>query len=593
MRATHLSISELSRALHIDERRLTRLVESRGLEPVAVNDLGESLYSGHLLRPLAAESQTASLIRSTLFHSLLPQSDQWSASIETALVALPELARSLIGADYAAVTLLDESGRVEKMYYAGMTDGDVERIGSPPVGSGILGLLPREDAALRLANITDDPRAEGFPDGHPPMGPLMGMQVANDNGRRANLYVANSTGGRKFTAHDEERIYALANYATLALNNAQLFEAETKLRDRAESAERRLEAVIRESSAGVLVVDAESRKIAYASSEARRLIGLDLNPGDTLDSVVADVTYLRRDGSVFPISELPLQRALEEKVGTGPVELTFVHKDGRKLPALVSAAPIFNSAGAMDTAVAVFMDTTRLKQLDQVRDDFFSMVTHDLRTPLATIKGLTDAAVTASGGAEHDEVNGYLDSIDEEVHYLTELVSNLLDMSRIEAGADVFEFEICNMADITQDVVGRALRSREGKGRQVNVNVPADLPLLYADPAQVGRVMANLLSNALKYSDGVVEVRAEIEEATGRVRTEIADEGPGIPDEFKPVVFDKFARLKSMHSRGREGSGLGLAICKSIVEAHNGELGVDSDKGKGSRFWFSLPVETR
>jgi signal transduction histidine kinase len=258
---------------------------------------------------------------------------------------------------------------------------------------------------------------------------------------------------------------------------------------------------------------------------------------------------------------------------------------------LVSAAPVFAADGTPDTAVSVFLDMTRVKEVDQVKDDFLSMVTHDLRSPLATIKGLNAAAIGAFREGSRDEVRGLLESMDEEADYLTELVSNLLDMSRIEAGADIFDLELCHLADISHDIVARLRRSREGRGRDIHLNVPASLPPVFADPAQIGRVVANLMSNALKYSDGDIEVTASFDPERRRIRVEIKDRGPGIPEDQQSIIFDKFGRLKTGKTRGREGSGLGLAICKSIVESHHGEIGVISVPGRGSTFWFDVPAE--
>jgi signal transduction histidine kinase len=114
---------------------------------------------------------------------------------------------------------------------------------------------------------------------------------------------------------------------------------------------------------------------------------------------------------------------------------------------------------------------------------------------------------------------------------------------------------------------------------------------VYADPGQVGRVLTNLVSNALKYSEGGIEVTARSDPGRGLILTEVSDSGPGIPPQRKHDIFNKFARLKTGKTRGREGSGLGLAICKSIVESHRGEIGVESVEGKGSLFWFGLPAE--
>jgi signal transduction histidine kinase len=272
----------------------------------------------------------------------------------------------------------------------------------------------------------------------------------------------------------------------------------------------------------------------------------------------------------------------------GPVEIVFLRPDGRRVPVLVCASPVRGPAGTVQSAVVVFQDLSHMKELEQVKQDFFSMVTHDLRSPLSTTKGIVRSAL---GEAELGSAMAeYLNQIDDELEFLTDLVSNLLDMSRIEAGIQVLERETCHMADLAADAVRRAKRSRLAAGREINHDVPGGLPGVYADPVQIGRVLDNLLSNALKYSGGPVHLRAFVGPDQSVV-TEVKDEGEGIPQQYIDDLFSKFFRVRQSLRRGREGAGLGLAICKALVEAHGGQIGVRSVERQGSTFWFALPLE--
>ncbi len=539
-------------------------------------------------------SNRARLIRSELGAEQRLAKDRRSADgydIADSLVSLPELARQLVGADFAAVTVLDTDGSVLDMLYAGLTREQADRIGSPPKGIGILGRLGENDGPLMLRRIAGHPQSAGFPEGHPPMDALLGVRVSSGDQRTANLYVCKGPGNGVFSEEDQEKIVALANYARIALDNARLYSDEHRLRTSAEAAEQRLAAVIHGSAAGVVVKDAQDGHFVQVSGEAERIAGVELPGKVSAESHPFERLYHRVDGTPMPPEEIPMNVALNRGVSSGPLEVLFVRPDGTRLPVVASAAPVFDSYGELDSAVCVFVDITRLKELEMAKDDFLSMVTHDLRTPLTTIKGMAAAALDSATHSDTDSAISFLEPIDDEVDYLTELVSNLLDMTRIEAGSDVFEFEVCHLADIAQDSLARISRSRDARGRDIHINVPPDLSPIYADPSQIGRVLDNLLSNALKYSNDGIDMTARNDPDANVVKVDVRDHGPGIPVEQQEAIFDRFARLKGSGTAGRQGSGLGLAICRSIINAHSGQIGVVS-AGGGSNFWFTLPADT-
>lgn len=540
-----------------------------------------------------SESPTR-LIRSEISATDLTEAESGGRDVGMSLRTLPELARQLVGSDFAAVTVLDAHGSVTDMVYAGLTPEQASQIGHPPRGVGLLGKLGEQDRPLRLEKMSDHEDSAGFPPGHPQMESLLGVRVASGRGAKANLYVANLPGRPGFSKQDEQKVIALAAYARLALDNASLYEEERANRAAAEAAEQRLSAVIRGSSAGVVVKDAKTGEFVEVSGEALRVAGIDFSHKPEAGEHPFEALYHRPDGTKMSSYEIPMHTSLREHVSAGPSEVLFIRPDGTRIPVVVSAAPVFGPDGQLDSAVCVFVDVTKLKELERAKDEFLSMVTHDLRTPLTTIKGMAGAALEEARDSKRSDGSenaiNFLEQIDEEVDYLTELISNLLDMTRIEAGADMFEPEICHLADIAQDSLARIGRSREAKARPIHSNVPPDLPAIFADPAQIGRVLDNLLSNALKYSEGDIAVSARSIGDGNVVRIEVADRGPGIPNDQMNAVFDRFARLKDAGRRGRQGSGLGLAICKSIVEAHSGKIGVDSSP-RGSVFWFTLSVD--
>jgi two-component system sensor histidine kinase KdpD len=229
-----------------------------------------------------------------------------------------------------------------------------------------------------------------------------------------------------------------------------------------------------------------------------------------------------------------------------------------------------------------------LQETDRLRTALLNSVSHDLRTPLASIKAsassLLDREIQWSD-AERDE---FLATINAEVDRLTHLVHNLLDMSRIEAGALDPRLVESSVAEVVGPVVRRA---RTGSRQRVDVDVPDELPAVLVDPVRLDQVLTNLLDNARAYAAGS-PVQVVARQAGGTVELRVVDHGPGIPGPERERIFDQFYRLKG-GGRRPEGTGMGLAICRGIVEAHGGRLRVETTPGGGATFVLTLPVSPR
>jgi two-component system sensor histidine kinase KdpD len=226
-----------------------------------------------------------------------------------------------------------------------------------------------------------------------------------------------------------------------------------------------------------------------------------------------------------------------------------------------------------------------LQETDRLRTALLNSVSHDLRTPLASIKAsassLLDREVRWSD-AERDE---FLTTINTEVDRLTRLVHNLLDMSRIEAGALDPRLVESSLAEVVGPVVRRA---RAASRQRVEVDVPDELAPVLVDPVRLDQVLTNLLDNARGYAPGS-PVQVAARQDGDRIELRVVDHGPGIPVPERERVFDQFYRLKG-GGRRPEGTGMGLAICRGIVQAHGGALRVETTPGGGATFVLSLPV---
>lgn len=225
------------------------------------------------------------------------------------------------------------------------------------------------------------------------------------------------------------------------------------------------------------------------------------------------------------------------------------------------------------------------RELARMQDEFISTISHELRTPLGFIKGYVTTLLRDDTDWEAEKQDEFLQIIDEEADRLRELIDNLLDSSRLESGILSMTLESTNLAPLIRDAVQRV--QAVNKDLVVTIQLANDLPIVKVDSTRIAQVLDNLLSNANKYAgDAKVEVSASREGEM--VRIEVRDWGQGIEAEHLPLLFERFYRVPGV-SRKVRGTGLGLYICRKIIEAHGGDIGVMSEAGKGTCFYFTLP----
>jgi two-component system, OmpR family, sensor histidine kinase KdpD len=231
-----------------------------------------------------------------------------------------------------------------------------------------------------------------------------------------------------------------------------------------------------------------------------------------------------------------------------------------------------------------------LQRIDVLRAALLSSVSHDLRTPLASIKAAASSLLQEDVQWDDEERRGFARSIEREVDRLDRLVSNLLDMSRIEEGALKPEKDWYSLAELIRDVLGRLQPLLQG--RTVHTHVPEDLPPVELDYVQIDQVLTNLIENAVRYTPAESPIDVSVQRDGSQVIISVADRGPGIPPGDLERIFDKFYRvLDGQHTPGRPtGSGLGLAVSKGLVEAHGGRIWAENREGGGAIFTVTLPI---
>jgi PAS domain S-box-containing protein len=283
------------------------------------------------------------------------------------------------------------------------------------------------------------------------------------------------------------------------------------------------------------------------------------------------------------------RRAFAELRATGEspsYEKEYFRKDGSRVPVLVGRAVLQESPLQW---VSFVLDLTERKQaeadLERMRGELLGEVSHELKTPLTAIKGCASMALSARGLPDPAEARELFEVVDSQTNRLIDLVGNLLDMTRLEAGILSVEPKDADLAAIVEEA--RVTFDHSRYQHPLQIELPKRLPPVHADGRRIAQVFANLFSNAAKFSPEDAPIVVSAERAGEEIVVHVRDGGPGIPGDKMPLLFRKFVQV---HTTGAKGTGLGLFICKGIVEAHGGRIWAESREGEGATFSFTLPV---
>ncbi|MGH7326192.1 MAG: hybrid sensor histidine kinase/response regulator, partial [Candidatus Rokuibacteriota bacterium] len=230
-----------------------------------------------------------------------------------------------------------------------------------------------------------------------------------------------------------------------------------------------------------------------------------------------------------------------------------------------------------------------LQELQDLRASFTSMLVHDLRAPVAVIKGYVDLLELGSAGELNDKQRRYLASMRGGCVRMIGLIGEILDVSKLEAGKLAIERRALDLAPFVAEIAERFAPATSQRSIRLDVRIPERLAPVAADGGRIEQVLMNLLSNALKFTPEGGKIIVEVADRGDQVEIAITDTGPGIPAEEQPLLFEKFSQTSSAKSAAGPGTGLGLVICRHLVEAHGGRIWVESDAGQGARFVFRLP----
>ena len=229
-----------------------------------------------------------------------------------------------------------------------------------------------------------------------------------------------------------------------------------------------------------------------------------------------------------------------------------------------------------------------LRELEAMRDSLVHMIVHDMRSPLTAMHGYLELLEMMDGDGLSDKGADFLHQVRNSTDTLIEMVSDLLDVNKMESGEMPLSPEECDLAALAREATSK-LSSLKG-ARVLSVHAPEEAEIVKCDPGLILRVIQNLLGNALKFTPDGGSVQAAIRPGEESVRVVVQDTGPGVPPEYHEKIFEKFGQVEMREQKQKHSTGLGLTFCKLAVEAHGGQIGVDSEVDKGSTFWFELPL---
>lgn len=396
------------------------------------------------------------------------------------------------------------------------------------------------------------------------------------------LHVFNKRFGGIFLDEDIQLLSRLARNVAAVINSAEFIKDIVKKKDEAES-------TIQSLSMGLIMVNRNER-ITQMNTSAMRIFGLkreDLHGGKTYDAVIKDDT----------IKELVRKSLSGEAEEIAEIQLPDPENAEATHYFQVQTATVRSELGDTIGTAAILNDITEIKNVDKLRSAFVSTVSHELRTPLTSIKGFV---ATLLGDPEEEFYDRgmrheFYTIINDECDRLKRLIDDMLNVARIEANKGLeMNFGEVNLPKLVEQVVVIENGSTNKKPKhtlvaEVDPNVPE---LIEADGDKVVQIFHNLISNGLKYSPNGGEVKITVKMMSDDlIQAAVSDQGLGIPPEELPKMFQKFHRVDESDVRTVGGTGIGLFLTKSLVEGHGGRIWLDSEYGKGTTFYFTLPIK--
>ena len=499
-----------------------------------------------------------------------------SLDFDTVLQGVLDSARDLTRSRYGVFILLDDAGQMREFFGSGMTPEQGRKLWAEPDRVRFFDYVGSIQKPLRLRDFPSHARTLGLPEFPPDLLSFLAAPIRHQGEHLGTIYLDEKEG--EYTQEDEETLVMFASQAAMVIANARRYREEQRARND-------LETLINTSPVGVAVFDARTGAPVSFNHEAVRIVESLRDPDQSSEQLLEVLSYRRADGR--KISPFDIAKELIEGDTVRAEEIVIEVPDGRSVTTLVNATPIRSGNGEVESCVVTIQDMTALEELERLRAEFLAMVSHELRTPLTSVKGSITTLLDPPSPLNPAEMRQFHQIIDAQVNRMHVLISDLLDVARIETGTLAVSPEPTDVGILISEA-RNGFRSGGGK-HNIEIDLAPDLPWVMADRLRMVQVLGNLIINASKQSSESSIIRVTAVGEGVHVAVSVSDEGRGITAESLPQLFRKFSRIESQEQGG--DTGLGLAICKGIVEALGGRIWAESDgPGLGARFTFTLPT---
>ncbi len=503
-----------------------------------------------------------------------------SASLDpdTVVRKVVEAARHLTGARLGIIATVNESGTPGEYFFSGYTPEEQRELIAWPHSLEMFEHFRELSGPLRQGSFAEYARALGvtplvsFP------GAFQGTPMRHRGTSVGYFFLGGKAGGGEFTDTDEELLVLFASQAAAAIANARAHSGEQRAR-------RDLEVLIETTPVGVAVFDAGSGRMVSSNREARRIVESLRTPGRPLEELLETVVCRRADGREVSLAEFPLAQQFADAGTVRSEEVVLSVADGCSVRTLINVTPIEAEGSVPGSVVVTMQDLAPLDEIERMRTAFLELVSHELRAPLAAIKGSAVTLMEEPAGLDPAEMREFFRVIDEEADRMRSLIADLLVTGRIDSGTLSVSPEPTAVADLVEGARSTFLAGDRRHG--LVVDLASDLPPVMADRRRIVQVLNNLLANAARHTQAPAVIRVSAAREAGDVAFSVADDGEGVAPELLPHLFRK-------HVSGAGGTashGLGLAICKGLIEAHGGRIRAASDgPGQGTTITFTVPA---